>query len=304
MPSITPNGRNGVADFQNQAGPGSAGSQNSTSTATLTSQTAPTKKPMYFIDALSTRHQERIILPRQDEESFLMPAYKPPKYRIYDLFPFSLIVRCLSEREKDLKGKKAARVRAQLKQHTTSHNLPLELTLYLVRRLQINQCEAGLKLFRAHTLLLFKHVDVSMARPQVSRTLFLWLIGTDAFQGNLLNALNHLEDSLTALERILSTPIPFSFVRIISPGRPTNAVCYRYSIHLWTVAGLYCLLIVCFHDVNDIMKLTLSLSSRSRSGKPSVGLQSPLQFLWWAFPSLRPLTTHSLHSRALFTLAS
>ena len=39
----------------------------------------------------------------------------------------------------------------------------------------------------------------------------------------LLNTLNALVDSLTGLERILTTPIPYSF-----------------SVHLWTVTLLYC----------------------------------------------------------------
>lgn len=173
MPAITPNRRNGIVDFQNRTAAGSVGSQTSTSsqrTATLSSQTTPAKKPIYSVEGLSPRFHERMIIPKQDEESFLIPAYKPPKYGIYDLFPFSLLVRCLSERGKDLKGKKAARVRAQLKQHATSHNLPLELTLYLVRRLQVNRGKDELKLFRAHTLLRFKPVKVLMSRPQVRCT--------------------------------------------------------------------------------------------------------------------------------------
>jgi len=39
----------------------------------------------------------------------------------------------------------------------------------------------------------------------------------------LLNSLNNLVDSLTGLERILTTPIPFS-----------------YSVHLWAVTLIYC----------------------------------------------------------------
>jgi len=39
----------------------------------------------------------------------------------------------------------------------------------------------------------------------------------------LLSTLNALVDSLTGLERILTTPIPYSF-----------------SVHLWTVTLLYC----------------------------------------------------------------
>ena len=84
----------------------------------------------------SQQHQgpskaERIVLPVQDE-LYLMPAYLPPKYGLFDLFPFSLLVGYLSKRGKDIKGKKGARVRAQLKEHSVSHNLPLELSLYLV----------------------------------------------------------------------------------------------------------------------------------------------------------------------------
>ena len=41
---------------------------------------------------------------------------------------------------------------------------------------------------------------------------------------SLFNALLSLTDSLTGLERILTTPIPFS-----------------YSIHLWVVTVIYCL---------------------------------------------------------------
>jgi len=77
------------------------------------------------------KENERVVLSKQDE-SFLMPSHMPPKYGIFDLFPFSLLVKYLSKRGKEVKGKKGARVRAQMKQHAISHNLPLELSLYLV----------------------------------------------------------------------------------------------------------------------------------------------------------------------------
>lgn len=77
------------------------------------------------------KEHERIVLQKQDE-SFLLPAHMPPKYGLFDLFPFSLLVSFLSERGKEVKGKKGARVRAKIKQHAVSHNLPLELSLYLV----------------------------------------------------------------------------------------------------------------------------------------------------------------------------
>jgi len=133
---------------------------------------------------------ERIVLSREDE-SLLMPAHLPPKYGFFDIFPFSLLVRCLTERGKEVKGKKGARLRAELMQHVVSHNLPLELTLYL--------------------------------SSYISALQFRKIMDTPSTNG-LITSLNQLVDSLTGLERILTTPIPFS-----------------YSVHLWTVSFLYCL---------------------------------------------------------------
>lgn len=82
--------------------------------------------------SINQRENERMVLTKPDE-SFLMPSHMPPKYSLFDLFPFSLLVSFLSKRGRDVKGKKGARVRAQLKQRTVSHNLPLELSFYLVR---------------------------------------------------------------------------------------------------------------------------------------------------------------------------
>lgn len=75
--------------------------------------------------------KERIILQREDEV-YLMPAKNPPPYGLFDIFPFSLLVRYLTEKGKAVKGKKAARLRAKMKNEAISHNLPLELSLYLV----------------------------------------------------------------------------------------------------------------------------------------------------------------------------
>ncbi|KDR70193.1 hypothetical protein GALMADRAFT_255052 [Galerina marginata CBS 339.88] len=134
--------------------------------------------------------KDRMILPRHDE-SYLMPANMPPKYSLFDLFPFSLLVKFLTKRGKDVKGKKGARIRAKLRNEAVSHNLPLELSLYLSSYIASLQSR--------------KVCDV----PTIN---------------NLLGSLNQLVDSLTGLERILTTPIPFS-----------------YSIHLWVVTTLYCL---------------------------------------------------------------
>jgi len=72
------------------------------------------------------------LLAPSEEDHYLMPAYLPPKSHIYDIFPFSLIVRLLTNGGKEMKGKKAARLRARMQDKAISHNLPLEISLYLV----------------------------------------------------------------------------------------------------------------------------------------------------------------------------
>ena len=79
----------------------------------------------------ASHEKERVIL-SPAEEKFLFPAHLPPKYHFFDLFPFSLLVGLLTKRGKRLKGKKAARLRASMIHHAVSHNLPLEISLYLV----------------------------------------------------------------------------------------------------------------------------------------------------------------------------
>lgn len=69
----------------------------------------------------------------------LLPARLPPKYHLFDLFPFSLLVKFLTKGGKELKGKKAARYRAKLKNTgrngVITHNVPMEISLYLVSNL-------------------------------------------------------------------------------------------------------------------------------------------------------------------------
>lgn len=65
-------------------------------------------------------------------EEYLLPSRLPPKYSYFDLFPLSLLVRCLTKRGKEVKGKKGARLRAKLRSKAVqTHNLPLEISLYL-----------------------------------------------------------------------------------------------------------------------------------------------------------------------------
>jgi putative membrane protein len=66
-------------------------------------------------------------------EADLLPARDPPQYSYFDLFPFSLLVKFLTKRGRKLKGKKAALLRAKLHHQSATQNLPLEISLYIVR---------------------------------------------------------------------------------------------------------------------------------------------------------------------------
>jgi hypothetical protein len=123
-------------------------------------------------------------------DGFLLPARIPPRYSYFDLFPFSLLVKFLVKRGKQVKGKKGARLRARIQHQSGTHNLPLEISLYLS-----------------------SYIAALQNRKAVDATTI----------SNLLATVNLLVDALTGLERILTTPIPFS-----------------YSVHLWTVTLIYC----------------------------------------------------------------
>ncbi|KAG2004548.1 hypothetical protein CC2G_003097 [Coprinopsis cinerea AmutBmut pab1-1] len=132
----------------------------------------------------------RTVLPA-DEEAYLFPSSMPPRYTIFDLFPFSLLIELCNRRGREVKGKKAARIRAKMRNKLISQNLPLEISLYLSSYIAAIQRR--------------KICDV----PTYTN-----------FHSNL----TLLVDSLTGLERILTTPVPFS-----------------YSIHLWVTTIIYCL---------------------------------------------------------------
>jgi len=117
----------------------------------------------------------------------LAPSSNPPKWGVFDVWPLSMLVKLLTKKGKNVAGKKAAKERA--KQIVISHNIPLEITLYMSSYISALQQR--------------KVVDV----PTIN---------------TLLLGLNQLVDSLSGLERILTTPIPFS-----------------YGVHLWTVCLLY-----------------------------------------------------------------
>ncbi|KAJ7034564.1 hypothetical protein C8F04DRAFT_1183106 [Mycena alexandri] len=101
-------------------------------------------KSMRLIRSPHPGEPQKIILARTDE-AFLLPDSLPPKYHLFDLFPFSLLVRCLTKHGCEVKGKKAARVRAKLSAGSGegSHNLPLEVSLYLGRACTSRCCSTG-----------------------------------------------------------------------------------------------------------------------------------------------------------------
>ena len=65
-------------------------------------------------------------------EEILLPGYMPPKYHFFDVFPFSLLVRWLTAHGQDVRGRKAARLRAKMGRGAGGGNVPLEISLYLV----------------------------------------------------------------------------------------------------------------------------------------------------------------------------
>ncbi|EUC60697.1 bestrophin protein, partial [Rhizoctonia solani AG-3 Rhs1AP] len=120
---------------------------------------------------------------------YLLPARNPPKWSIYDVWPFTLLTEVFPERFNS--GKKAARL-WRMKCPITL-NVPLEITFYLSSYIAALQHR--------------KTIDVP-----TTNTLIL--------------GLNQLVDSLSGLERILTTPIPFS-----------------YGSQLWTSCFLYLILL-------------------------------------------------------------
>lgn len=144
------------------------------------------------------RSQKGVRLSTGTDDIRLAPAMNPPKYSLFDLFPFSLLVRMLAKDGVDkhgdaVKGRRAARRRAVMRNHRGQHsyNIPLEISLYLG-----------------------SYVSALQSRKVVDPPTTTVLLAT----------ITQLVDALTGLERILTTPIPFS-----------------YSIHLWLVTVLYCL---------------------------------------------------------------
>jgi putative membrane protein len=127
----------------------------------------------------------------EEDEVYLIPAYKPPNWAILELFPFSLLKGRRWRSAKNAKGERAKKIRAKMLNKADSHNIPLEISFYLgsyIAAIQRRKTEDPMSI------------------------------------NQLLGQLNSLVNSLTGLERILTTPVPWS-----------------YRIHLWVVLCCYCL---------------------------------------------------------------
>lgn len=132
--------------------------------------------------ASSTTNETNAPGPAGNGVVYLAPARNPPPYHIFDFWPMSIFVRSMQMNGKTLKGRAALR---DLARHSQSGSLPLEITLYL-----------------------------SSYIASVQRR------GVDGFAtGQMAPALGQMVEALTGLERILHSPIPFSF-----------------TVHIWFVS--------------------------------------------------------------------
>lgn len=84
--------------------------------------------------SVNVRMRKKRLVLAQNEEKLLFSSSMPPKYSLFDFFPFfpfSLMIGYFADRGQ-YKGKRAARLRAKMQSSVVSHNLPLEISLYLV----------------------------------------------------------------------------------------------------------------------------------------------------------------------------
>jgi ion channel-forming bestrophin family protein len=132
----------------------------------------------------------------------LLPAHNPPKWSIFDFFPFPPFSRRKASRDRARRG---------LGQNgPESGNVPLEITLYLssyLAMLQNRNLTDGLSIGLLHDAL----AQLTGALSGLERFVFFFA---------LCLALTDLFTDL--LGRILTTPIPFA-----------------YAVHLWMITVLY-----------------------------------------------------------------
>ena len=129
----------------------------------------------------------------KESPTYLLPGQNPPVFRWSEHFPFRLFV----SRSHRLRNKGRKEQRRQMKEAKTSggvgSNVPLEITFFMSNWIAAMQKR--------------KTLDV----PTVNA---------------LLGVVANMVDSLSHLERILTTPIPWS-----------------YSAHIWEISVMYCFLL-------------------------------------------------------------
>ncbi|CAE6494638.1 unnamed protein product [Rhizoctonia solani] len=124
----------------------------------------------------------------------LAPVNNPPGWAIYDMWPFSYLVHAsagVTQSGNHIAGTKAAKVRVM--QRVVTLNVPLEITFYLSSYISALQQRKVIDVPTANTLLL---------------------------------GLNQLVESLSGLERVLTSPIPFSY------GAQLWTSCFLYLVFL------------------------------------------------------------------------
>lgn len=130
-----------------------------------------------------------------DGDPILLPARNPPPTTIFDVWPLSMFVRVIQARGKALQGKKAAKDRARNidKYGSKSGNVPAEISLYLVSVSRISP------VYRSDGMRQNAYFRSLQARAVDGLII-----------ANLFEHLKQLLDANVGLERIQTTPIPFS----------------------------------------------------------------------------------------------
>jgi putative membrane protein len=157
----------------------------------------------------SGTHYRKVNGPYGEVE--LAPSSDPPKWGVFDVWPLSLLVKLLTKRGKNVAGKKAAKERAR--HAVVSHNIPLEITLYMVRGTRPPGILQNANLNTSELL----HLRLAATKSSgctdnqcVPCVCMRNVAKLTLVSDTLLLGLNQLVDSLSGLERILTTPIPFS----------------------------------------------------------------------------------------------
>lgn len=215
----------------------------------------------------------------EDEEVVLLPAAMPPASTLFDIFPFSLMIRFFESKGKDVQGKKAARQRA--KSGVVTRNVPLEISMYLVSGLCCNFTRLIPIVVTPQTsynsvLAARKWIETptnSKQSPYNHHTMYhstsrLSLFSFDDQYGesDARRSDRTGESQYDAHSLLVRTPFP-SGIKVL------NRFDGRYSIHLWIVTIIYCLAIVRDHRMHSGRPLT-SFTASDGLGNASLGYDS------------------------------